>query len=42
MIGMLLLLILAAIVSAGARNLLAGLMSLVFGCILLIAGCVIA
>lgn len=42
MFGLVLVMILAAIVSSGARNLLSGLMSLLFGGLLLMAGCAIA
>lgn len=41
MVGFILVLILAAIVSQGARSLLSGLMSVLFGCILLMVGCAI-
>lgn len=41
MIGFGLVLVLAAIVSQGARNLLSGVLTLMFGCILLMAGCAI-
>lgn len=41
MVGFIIILFLAAIVSQGARNLLSGLLTLVFGCILLMAGCAI-
>lgn len=41
MIGLVLVLILAAIASHGVRNLLSGLMTLVFGSVLLMAGCAI-
>lgn len=39
MVGFGLILVLAAIVSQGARNLIGGLITLMFGCILLMAGC---
>ena len=41
MVGFIIVLILAAIVSKGARNLLSGLMTLLFGVVLLMAGCAI-
>ncbi len=42
MVAFIALLILAAVVSKGARNLLSGIMTLLFGCLLLMAGCAIA
>lgn len=39
MVGFILLLILAAIVSAGARNAIGGLLTMMFGGILLLASC---
>ena len=41
MVGFILILILAAIVSQGARNLIGGLITLMFGSILLLASCAI-
>jgi hypothetical protein len=41
MVGFILILILAALVSRGARNVLSGLVTLVGGAILLLASCVI-
>lgn len=41
MTGFIIILILAAVVSKGARNLLSGIMTLLFGCLLLMAGCAI-
>lgn len=41
MVGFIVVLILAAIVSQGARNLLGGIMTLLFGCLLLMAGCAV-
>ena len=39
MVGFVLILILAAIVSAGARTVIGALFTLMFGCILLLASC---
>jgi hypothetical protein len=41
MLGFILILILAAIVSGGARNLLSGLITLIGGVVLLLASCAI-
>jgi hypothetical protein len=41
MLGFILVLILAAIVSQGAGNLLSGVLTLLFGVLLLMAGCAI-
>lgn len=41
MVGLGVILILAAIVSQGARNIIGALMTLTFGCILLLASCAI-